>query len=91
MKTIFKSLFKKHFFSFWGIFFFVLLASSLLCSSISVRQSASLYESDELSRIGFGDVTFWITKFSEPEKLIQQISTLEKGENITEKHFNFAG
>lgn len=90
MKTIFKSLFKKHFFSFWGIFLFVLLASSLLCSSISVRQSASLYESDELSRIGFGDITFWITKFSEPEKLIQQISTLEKVENITEEHLIFA-
>lgn len=62
----------------------VFIITMALCAVLAVGQNSRVYESEQLDRVGYGDVTSWIIEQPGVEELIDQIEEL-RGTEKTER------
>ena len=62
----------------------VFIITMALCAVLAVGQNSRIYESEQLDRVGYGDVTSWIIEQPGVEELIDQIGEL-RGTEKTER------
>lgn len=73
MFTILKANIKRQRVSFIGVLILILIVTMSLCAVVSVWYNANTYVGQELERIGYGDVTSWISGTDHVEELKQDI------------------
>lgn len=73
MFTILKANIKRQRVSFIGVLILILIVTMSLCAVVSVWYNANTYVEQELERIGYGDVTSWISGTDHVEELKQDI------------------
>ena len=77
--------------AFFGMLILVFIITMELCAVLAVGQNSRVYESEQLDRVGYGDVTSWIIEQPGVEELIDQIEELrgtEKTERQNKPHFH---
>ncbi len=76
-KVLLKAGMKRHRGSLSGIFFLVFLVSVSLLTVVSLWSNAGSYIHAEMERVGFGDLTVWISAPKEPDALNRQIKDVD--------------
>lgn len=69
---------KRHRGGLFGIFVLVFLVSLALGTVLTVWQNAQRYVTGELERVGYGQVTAWVSGMEDPQGLMDQIAALNK-------------
>lgn len=77
MKTLWKANTKRHKGSLFGIFVLLLLVSVSLASVLSVWSNSSRYVSDEMERLGFGEITAWVSGLTDSSGLEEEMANVE--------------
>ncbi|MDE5931630.1 MAG: ABC transporter permease, partial [Lachnospiraceae bacterium] len=65
-----------------GIFMLVLIITVSLCVVISVWGNSTAYEREQIDRIGYGDMAYWLSGVPNREKLIEQVEGLDEVERV---------
>lgn len=65
-----------------GIFMLVLIITVSLCAVISVWGNSNVYEREQIGRIGYGDITYWLSGIPDREKLVKQVEELEEVDRV---------
>ncbi len=76
IKTLWRALGRRHRGSLAGIFILVLFLSLTLLSALTVWQNAGKYVQGEMDRLGFGEITAWVSGVPDIEKLVEEITAL---------------
>ncbi|MCM1426315.1 MAG: ABC transporter permease, partial [Eubacterium sp.] len=71
---------KRHRGSLIGIFILLLVLSLTLLSALTIWQNAGNYVHDEMKRLGFGNITAWVSGVSDIESLADEINALPETE-----------
>ena len=79
-KILIKANLKQHKGGFIGIFILILLISSALSMILSVWRNSEYYIKSEMERIGFGEITAWVSEVSDRIELIDEIEALNEVE-----------
>lgn len=58
----------------WSLIFIITLS---LCAILSIWKNANGYESGELDRIGYGDLTWWVSEVPDTDALFTQIKAVD--------------
>ena len=66
----------------------VFIITMALCAVLAVGQNSRVYESEQLDRVGYGDVTSWIIEQPGVEELIDQIEELRGTEKTGGRRSN---
>lgn len=82
IKTLWLALSKRHKGNMIGIFVLLLLLSLTLLSALSVWKNAESYVREEMGRLGYGEMTAWVSGVSDIEKLAGEIDTLPETDHI---------
>lgn len=69
---------KRHRGGLFGIFVLVFLVSLALGTVLTVWQNAQRYVTGELERVGYGQVTAWVSGMEDPQGLMDQIAALNE-------------
>ncbi|MCM1253222.1 MAG: FtsX-like permease family protein [Clostridium sp.] len=72
---------KRHRGSLIGIFILLLVLSLTLLSALTIWQNAGNYVHDEMERLGFGNITAWVSGVSDIESLADEINALSETEH----------
>lgn len=78
IKTVWLALSRRHRGSLAGIFILVLLLSVTLLSALAVWQNAGDYVHGEMERLGFGEITAWVSGVPDIEKLADEVTALSE-------------
>ncbi len=81
--TFFNSGLKAHRLSLFSIFILMLIITIAGASVVTIRINSGTYVLNEMKRLGFGDLTLWITGFSENDNLINDIEALKEVDSIS--------
>lgn len=73
-----------------GIFTFMFLISISFCAVIAFWNNAKVYETEQLMRLGYGDITQWCANVKDEEALLQQIKGLKEVRKVEEEQLIFA-
>lgn len=65
-----------------GIFMLVLIITVSLCAVISVWGNSNVYEREQIDRVGYGDITYWLSGIPDREKLVKQVEELEEVDRV---------
>lgn len=76
--TLLKANMKRRKGNFIGILILIFIITISLCTVLSVWKNAHSYETKQLERTGFGDITGWLMNISDPQKLRDQLLTIEE-------------
>lgn len=68
---------KKHRGSLIGIFILLLISSLSLTTVLTVWRNSSEYVNHEMQRLGFGEITAWVSGVTDWDVLVQEVSALE--------------
>lgn len=80
--TLLKANIKSQRGSFIGISIIIFIITISLCAVLSIRMNANAYEAEQIERIGYGDMTYWIMNVPDREKLLEQIDRIEEVESV---------
>lgn len=75
-KIILKANIKRHKGCIFAIFLLVFLMSLSICSVLAVWSNSERYVEQEMERMGFGDITSWVSGLSNAEALSEEIAAL---------------
>lgn len=81
-KTLLKANLKAHRGTAFGVFLLLSLVSLSLCTVLSVWLNAGRYVGRELTRLGYGDITAWVSGLPDAAPLVQELSALEEVESV---------
>lgn len=65
-----------------GVFVLLILVSVSLATVLSVWSNSSRFVTDEMNRLGFGEMTAWVSGLSQPDELAEEITSLEDVERV---------
>lgn len=65
-----------------GIFLLVLIITVSLCAVIAVWGNSNAYEREQMDRVGYGDITYWLSGISDQEKLAGQVEELDEVDRV---------
>ena len=82
IKTILKSNLKSHRRTVLGVFILILLVSLSLGTVLTVWDNSRRYVDSEMDRLGYGDLTAWVSGLSEAAPLAEKISALDEVEAV---------
>ena len=82
IKTLLKSNLKSHRGTLFGVLILILLISLSLGTVLTVWNNSSRYVDSEMDRLGYGDITAWISGLSEATPLAEEISALDEVESV---------
>ncbi len=71
IKTLLKSNLKSHRGTLFGVLILILLISLSLGTVLTVWNNSSRYVDSEMDRLGYGDITAWISGLSEATPLAE--------------------
>ena len=74
-----------------GLFILVFTVSVTLVMALTVYINSSSYVSQEMSRLGYGDMTAWVSKVGNLNQLIEEIDNLSDVKNVETQEVIFAG
>ena len=78
IKVLLKSNLKSHRGTVFGVFALILLVSLSLGSVLTVWNNSSRYVDSEMNRLGYGDITDWVSGLSDVAPLAEEVSTLDE-------------
>ena len=78
IKVLLKSNLKSHRGTVFGVFALILLVSLSLGSVLTVWNNSSRYVDSEMNRLGYGDITAWVSGLSDVAPLAEEVSTLDE-------------
>lgn len=90
MKTLWCANLKRHAGSVCGIFILLLLVSASLATVLAVWRNSGQYVEQEMTRLGYGTITAWISGTSDPELLSSEISALEDVQSVSAQQLIYA-
>ncbi|EEG30505.1 efflux ABC transporter, permease protein [[Clostridium] methylpentosum DSM 5476] len=82
IKTLWRANSKRHKGSILGVFSLLILVSVSLATVLSVWSNSSRFVTDEMNRLGFGEMTAWVSGLSQPDELAEEITSLEDVERV---------
>ena len=82
IKTLLKSNLKSHRGTILGVFVLILLVSLSLGTVLTAWLNSSRYVDSELGRLGYGDLTAWVSGLSDAALLAEEVSTLDEVESV---------
>ena len=82
IKTLLKSNIKSHRGTVFGVFVLILLVSLSLGTVLTVWNNSSRYVNSEMERLGYGDITAWVSGLSDAAPLTEEISGLDEVESV---------
>ncbi|MCM1263317.1 MAG: hypothetical protein NC313_11420 [Butyrivibrio sp.] len=89
--TLLKANIKSQKGSFIGIFMLIFIITVSLCAVLSIWRNSGIYEAEQIERVGFGDITFWITQLNENseemEGLLNRIREIDDVDTINTQEF----
>lgn len=78
IKTLWKAQCKKHKGTLTGMFFLVLLTVLFLSSVLTVWRNSGQYIEEEMERMGYGDLTVWVSGTENLPSLIEELTDQEE-------------
>lgn len=81
-KTLVRAGVRQHKGSLFGIFILMLLVSFVMMTVLMLWSNSGTYVHSELERIGFGDLTAWVSEVPDIERMKEEIQGLESVEQI---------
>ncbi len=81
-KTLLKSNLKSHRGTVLGVFVLILLVSLSLGTVLTVWNNSDRYVNSEMDRLGYGDLTAWVSGLSEAAPLAEEISALDVVDSV---------
>lgn len=75
--TLVKANFRSKKGTFIGVGILIFIITVCLCAVINIFKNASDFEERELERIGYGDITYWVSDSHDAEQLRAQIESLD--------------
>ena len=66
--------------SFIGILSLVFIITISLLTVLSIWTNANAYETEQIERVGYGDISYWMTHVSGVEELLEQLNGLDEVE-----------
>ena len=82
IKTLLKSNIKSHRGTALGVFVLILLVSLSLGTVLTVWNNSSRYVNSEMNRLGYGELTAWVSGLPEAAPLAEEISALDEVESV---------
>lgn len=82
MKTLWKANVKRHKGSIAGMFILLLLVSLSLSSVLSIWSNSSRYVESEMDRLGFGNITAWVSGLEDISLLSEEIIGLTQVDSV---------
>lgn len=82
IKTLLKSNVNSHRGSILGVFILILLVSLSLGTVLTVWNNSSRYVDSEMNRLGYGDITAWVSGLPQTAPLAEEISTLDEVQSV---------
>ncbi len=82
IRTLLKSNINSHRGSILGVFILILLVSLSLGTVLTVWNNSSRYVDSEMNRLGYGDITAWVSGLSQTAPLAEEISTLDEVQSV---------
>ena len=82
IKTLFKANLKSHRGTALGVFVLILLVSLSLATVLTVWNNSSRYVDSEMDRLGYGELTAWVSGLPEAAPLAEEISGLDEVESV---------
>lgn len=82
IKTLLKSNLKSHRGTVLGVFVLILLVSLSLGTVLTVWLNSSRYVNSETDRLGYGDITVWVSGLSDAAPLAEEISALDEVDSV---------
>ena len=89
IRTIWKANLKRHAGSVCGIFLLLLLVSASLATVLTVWSNSGRYVQQEMERLGYGDLTAWVSGIADPEPLSAEIAALEDVQSVSAQQLIF--
>lgn len=89
-KTLLIANFKKHKGGLVGIFLLTLFVATALETVLSVWLNSNTYIKDQIQRVGFGDLTVWVSNISEISKLVEDIEKLPEIDRVDTQNLIFS-
>lgn len=77
MKILWKAYFRRHKGSLAGVFALLFIVSVSLVTVLTVWDSSVRYVREEMERLGFGDLTAWVSQVSDITQLTDEIDSLD--------------
>ena len=68
--------------SFIGILTLAFIIAISLLSVLSIWMNANAYENEQIDRIGYGDITYWINETEDRDGLLDEIADLDEVESV---------
>ena len=82
IKTLLKSNIKSHRETALGVFVLILLVSLSLGTVLTVWNNSSRYVNSEMNRLGYGNITAWVSGLPDAAPLTEEISALDEVESV---------
>lgn len=82
IKTLLKSNLKSHRETVLGVFVLIILVSLSLGTVLTVWLNSSRYVNSEMDRLGYGDITAWVSGLSDTASLAEEITTLDEVDSV---------
>lgn len=82
IKTLLRANLKSHKGTAAGSFFLLLLVGISLCATLTVWHNAGNYVRGEMERLGYGDLTAWVSGLEDVSVLVEEITTLEEVDSV---------
>ena len=68
--------------SFIGILTLVFIITISLLAVLSIWMNANAYESEQIDRAGYGDITYWIDAVDDRDSLLEAVEALDEIESV---------
>ena len=82
IRTLLKANLKRHKGSVLGVFFLILLVSVSLATVLTVWSNSGRYVNEEMDRLGFGDITAWVSGLDNVSTLTEEIADLDEVDSV---------
>ena len=82
IRTLLKANLKRHIGSVLGVFFLILLVSVSLATVLTVWSNSGRYVNEEMDRLGFGDITAWVSGLGNVSTLTEEIADLDEVDSV---------
>ena len=90
IKTLWKANLKRHAGSVCGVCFLLLLVSASLATVLTVWNNSGRYVRQEMARLGYGDLTAWVSGLPDPGPLSDEIAALEDVQSVGTQQLIFS-
>ena len=82
IRTLLKANLKSHRGTVLGVFILILLVSLSLGTVLAVALNSSRYVNSEMSRLGYGNLTAWVSGLPDAAPLVDEISALDEVDSV---------